>query len=96
VIFFLCLFRSWSDFQQFEKLLHSELLFFTVPLPQEESLEGLDAYMKELLSHPYITDSHLFQDFLGINWSGSDLTFMSTLPEFLKVGNCDTPAAWVF
>ena len=25
------------------------------------------------------------QDFLGINWSGSDLTFLSTLPEFMKV-----------
>ena len=63
----------------------TQLFFFTVPLPEVESVESLDSYMRELLGHPYITDSHLFQDFLGINWSGSDLTFMSSLPEFMKV-----------
>jgi hypothetical protein len=53
--------RSWADFQRFEKLLRNELLFFTVPLPEEESLGGLDAFMKEIMQHPYITGSHLFQ-----------------------------------
>jgi hypothetical protein len=53
--------RSWADFQRFEKLLRNELLFFTVPLPEEESLGGLDTFIKEIMQHPYITDSHLFQ-----------------------------------
>ncbi len=77
--------RSWTDFQRFDDLLRTQLLFFTISLPEEESVAGLDVYVKELMQHPYIVDSHLFQDFLGINWSGTDLSFMSTMPEFLKV-----------
>merc|ERR1711872_1838 len=37
------------------------------------------------MNNPNIVKSHQLQDFLGINWSGKDLHFMISLPDFLKV-----------
>ena len=79
--------RSWTDFQDFNKMLHRHFLLGIgdVKLPEEPSIESLHEYLQLAGSHAKIMESTLLHDFLGINWSGSDLEFMSSLPEFMKV-----------
>jgi len=77
--------RSWEDFKHFDHLLTTHLLNVGLEFPNEPSIENLDAYMKRVMGHNNIVKSHIFQDFLGINWSGKDLKFMQSLTEFMKV-----------
>jgi len=77
--------RSWDDFKQLDHLLTTHLLNFGLNFPSEPSIENLDEYMKGAMEHKNILNSHIFQDFLGINWSGKDLKFMQSLTEFMKV-----------
>jgi len=80
--------RSWADFQLFDDKVHSLWLFENiddVALPAEPSIAGLHDYMQACQQHDKIMEHNLMSDFLGINWSGSDLTFLSTLPEFMKI-----------
>jgi len=65
--------------------LTTHLLNFGLNFPSEPSVENLDAYVKRVMEHSGIVNSNVFQDFLGINWSGRDLKFMQSLPEFMKV-----------
>ena len=37
------------------------------------------------MEHPALIKSHPLSDFLGINWSGRDLKFLRSLPDFEKV-----------
>ena len=48
-------------------------------------METLDSYLKSMMSHPAVVSSHVFSDFLGINWSGRDLKFLQSLPEFFAL-----------
>lgn len=80
--------RSWEDFQLFDQKVHSLWLFediSDVVLPEEPSIEGLHTYMQAASGHSKILNHVLMHDFLGINWSGFDLTFLSTLTEFMKI-----------
>merc|ERR1712212_1461230 len=77
--------RSWEDFKQFDHLLTTHLMNFGLEFPSQPTIENLDAYMKRVMEHSNIVNSHVFQDFLGINWSGKDLKFMQSLTEFMKV-----------
>ena len=80
--------RSWADFQQFDEMLHKKWTLGNirdVVLPEEASIEGLHDYLQLAATHSTIMESTLLHDFMGINWSGSDLSFLSTLPEFMKV-----------
>merc|ERR1712121_389414 len=77
--------RSWEDFKKFDHLLTTHLLAVGLEFPNEPSIENLDAYMKRVMEHSNIVNSHVLQDFLGINWSGKDLKFMQSLAEFMKV-----------
>lgn len=76
--------RSWNDFQQFNELMVAHL-HWGLDFPSTPSIQELDAYMARVMSNANIVSSHDLQDFLGINWSGKDLTFMESLPEFMKV-----------
>jgi len=79
--------RSWSDFELFNRKVHLQFLLGIgdIQLPSEPSIEGLHNYLQVVSTHPKVMESNLIHDFLGINWSGSDLEFMSSLPEFMKV-----------
>merc|ERR1711881_832837 len=83
--------RSWEDFQDFNSLMRTHHPFiFGLDFPSEPSLEMLDGYISRVMSHASdisggLVGSHDLDDFLGINWSGSDLTFMESLEEFMKV-----------
>merc|ERR1711872_185766 len=51
---------------------------------------NLNGYISRVMSHAEdiaasIVAPHDLDDFLGINWSGSDLKFMESLEEFMKV-----------
>ena len=77
--------RSWADFQQFDHLLTTHLLNFGLDFPEEPSVENLDSYLQRVMTHSGIVSNNIFHDFLGINWSGRDLTFLQNLPGFMKV-----------
>merc|ERR1711953_812226 len=77
--------RSWEDFKDFDRLLKTHLLHFGLHLPDTQSVETLDSYLKSMMSHPAVVSSNVFSDFLGINWSGSDLKFLQSLPEFFRI-----------
>ena len=77
--------RSWDDFHDFDRLLKTHLLHFGLHLPETQSTESLDSYLKSMMSHQAVVNSNVFSDFLGINWSGSDLKFLQSLPEFFRI-----------
>ena len=77
--------RSWSDFEKFDHLLTTHLLNFGLHFPSELSLGNLDAYIQRVFEHQNIVNSNVFHDFLGINWSGSDLKFLQSLPDFMQI-----------
>jgi len=83
--------RSWEDFQQFNSMMRTNHPFiFGLDFPSEPSLENLNGYISRVMSHAEdiaasIVAPHDLDDFLGINWSGSDLKFMESLEEFMKV-----------
>ena len=77
--------RSWQDFQDFDRLLKTHLLHFGLHLPETQSTESLDSYLQSMMGHQAVVNSNLFSDFLGINWSGSDLKFLQSLPEFMRI-----------
>jgi len=80
--------RSYQEFKKFDDMLHSRWVFddiSEVVLPTEDSVEALHEYLKLAEQHESILISTELSDFLGINWSGSDLEFMSSLDEFMKV-----------
>ena len=63
---------------------------FGLDFPSEATVEKLDGYISRVMSHAGAISSslvgpHDLDDFLGINWSGSDLAFMESLEEFMKV-----------
>ena len=63
---------------------------FGLDFPSEPTIEKLDGYISRVMSHASeissgLLGSHDLDDFLGINWSGSDLHFMESLEEFMKV-----------
>ena len=75
--------RSWQDFQDFDRLLKTHLLHFGLHLPETQSTESLDSYLQSMMGHQAVVNSNLFSDFLGINWSGSDLKFLQSLTDFM-------------
>jgi len=77
--------RNWAEFEQFDHLLTTHLLNFGLQFPSEPSVELLDDYMKGLMEHANIVKSNIFEDFLGINWSGRDLKFLQSLPDFMEI-----------
>jgi SAM-dependent methyltransferase len=80
--------RSYEEFKKFDDMLHSRWVFDDVSdvvLPAEDSVENIHEYLQVAAQHNSILISTELSDFLGINWSGSDLHFMSSLTEFMKV-----------
>ena len=77
--------RSWEDFKKFDHLLTTHLLNFGLQFPTEPTIDNLDAYMKRVMEHSAILRSNPLSDFLGINWSGRDLKFLQSLPDFMQV-----------
>eukprot|EP00088_Acartia_fossae_P057248 TRINITY_DN6677_c0_g1_i1.p1 TRINITY_DN6677_c0_g1~~TRINITY_DN6677_c0_g1_i1.p1 ORF type:complete len:395 (+),score=125.11 TRINITY_DN6677_c0_g1_i1:3-1187(+) len=80
--------RSYEEFQKFDNMLHSRWVFddiSDVVLPEDHNVETLHEYLKVAATHESILKSTELSDFLGINWSGSDLKFMESLTEFMKV-----------
>merc|ERR1712106_716116 len=77
--------RSWDDFTKFDHLLKTHLMNFGLQSPTEPTIGNLDDYMKRVMEHSNIVNSNILHDFLGINWSGKDLKFLQSLPEFMKV-----------
>merc|ERR1711881_714919 len=68
--------RSWVQFEEFQH--HLDLDLFLNPgmhLPEERSVESLNEYLRKGLHSHRLLKSDLLHDFLGINWSGSDLKF---------------------
>jgi len=77
--------RTWEDFVKFDHLLTTHLLNFGLDFPSEPSVEALDEYLQRVMSHSMIVSSNMLSDLLGINWSGSDLKFLTSLPSFMQV-----------
>jgi len=77
--------RTWADFQKLDHLLTTHLINWGLDFPSEPTIENLDSYLQRLLTHPLVVSSNQFSDFLGINWSGKDLNFLQSLPDFMYV-----------
>ena len=77
--------RTWEDFVKFDHLLSTHLLNFGLNFPSEPSVAALDEYLQRVMDHSMIVSSNMLSDFLGINWSGSDLKFLTSLPSFMQV-----------
>ena len=77
--------RTWADFQKLDYLLTTHLINWGLDFPSEPSIESLDSYLQRLLTHSIVVSSNQFSDFLGINWSGRDLNFLQSLPDFMQV-----------
>merc|ERR1719219_658738 len=78
--------RSWEDFRKFDRLLLTHLVHpLGLSLPSEPSVASLDSYLTACLQHNNIVHSNVLHDFLGINWSGRDLLFLQSLPDFMNV-----------
>jgi hypothetical protein len=87
--------RAYEDFVKFDGMLHKRIWIFnaeaataSIQLPAEEeaSVDTLDAYLQQVATGvPAILTSTELADFLGINWSGADLKFLCTLPDFMQV-----------
>merc|ERR1712198_191567 len=80
--------RSAEDFVQFNDMLHSRWVFDNIAdvvLPEEQTVESVSEYLALAANHKSILESTELHDFLGINWSGYDLTFMSNLTDFMKI-----------
>ena len=77
--------RTWEDFVKFDHLLTTHLLNFGLDFPSEPSVAALDEYLQRVMDHSMIVSSNMLSDFLGINWSGSDLKFLTSLPSFMQV-----------
>jgi len=77
--------RTWEEFQHLKDILTVYVPNFPVNFPSEPSIENLDFWLKYLAMNPIIMNSNALHDFLGINWSGADLGFLTSLEEFMKV-----------
>ena len=83
--------RSWEDFRKFDRLLLTHLVHpLGLSLPSEPNVASLNSYLTACLQHNNIVHSNVLHDFLGINWSGRDLLFLQSLPEFMKVSRVCT------
>ena len=45
----------------------------------------LDSYLQRVMAHDRIIESTVLSDFLGINWSGADLKFLQSIPDFMYI-----------
>lgn len=77
--------RTWADFQKLDHLLTTHLINWGLDFPSDPSIEKLDSYLQRLQTHSLVVSSNMFSDFLGINWSGKDLNFLQSLPDFMQV-----------
>jgi hypothetical protein len=86
--------RPYDDFVKFDAMLHERTWIFnadatsSIQLPSEEeaNVDALDAYLQQVATViPGVLTSTELADFLGINWSGADLKFLCTLPDFMQV-----------
>lgn len=80
--------RTSADFVKFDEMLHSRWVFddiSDVVLPADMTVESLTDYLRLAAGHSSIMVSTELSDFLGINWSGSDLKFLCSLPDFMQV-----------
>ena len=57
-----------------------------VALPDEgASLSQMNDYLQALYRDSAVLKSNMFSDFLSINWDGSDVKFMLSLTDFMKM-----------
>ena len=77
--------RTWEDFVKFDHLLTTHLLNFGLDFPLEADLTMLDSYLQRVMAHQRIIESTVLSDFLGINWSGADLKFLQSIPDFMYI-----------
>ena len=77
--------RQWQEFQQLRDILTVYVPDFPLQFPTEDSVQSLDAWLRHLATNPLIVGSNALHDFLGINWNGSDLGFLTSFDEFMKV-----------
>ena len=77
--------RTWADFVEFDRLLTSHLLNFGLDFPAKADLAALDSYLQRVMAHERIIQSTVLSDFLGINWSGADLKFLQSIPDFMYI-----------
>ena len=77
--------RTWEDFVKFDHLLTTHLLNFGLDFPSEPSVAALDEYLQRVMDHSMIVISNMLSDFLGINWSGADLKFLQSIPDFMYI-----------
>merc|ERR1719219_1320778 len=78
--------RSWGEFEEFQHHLDTDIFLNPgMHLPDQPSVENLNEYLQKGLHSSRLMKSHILHDFLGINWSGSDLKFFENLEEFMKL-----------
>eukprot|EP00095_Tigriopus_kingsejongensis_P004512 maker-scaffold427_size174323-snap-gene-0.44 protein:Tk04512 transcript:maker-scaffold427_size174323-snap-gene-0.44-mRNA-1 annotation:"hypothetical protein BRAFLDRAFT_126511" len=81
--------RSYPEFEKLDEKLNKSLLSdgLELILPTEAlaTLENLNDYVQIVAGNAEMMGSHLVQDFMGINWSGSNLTFMNDMIGFLDM-----------
>eukprot|EP00095_Tigriopus_kingsejongensis_P005679 maker-scaffold846_size89341-snap-gene-0.15 protein:Tk05679 transcript:maker-scaffold846_size89341-snap-gene-0.15-mRNA-1 annotation:"hypothetical protein BRAFLDRAFT_126511" len=81
--------RSFQEFEKLDEKLNKTVLEVGVELvlPSEATatVANLNDYLQIVAAHAEMTATHLVQDFMGINWSGTDITFMNDLEGFLNM-----------
>ena len=77
--------RTWDDVGALDRLRTSHLRSFGLDFPLVADLAVLDSYLQRVMGHERIIQSTVLSDFLGINWSGADLKFLQSIPDFMYI-----------
>lgn len=80
--------RTFAEFKTLDEEVDRTVLGgVELVLPDEESasLENLNDYLQIVAGNAELMASHLVQDFMGINWSGTDIGFMNNFEEFMEM-----------
>ena len=80
--------RTYEEFVKLDELLRDDFWLpnppTEIPSAEQATVDTLNAYMQPLYGND-ISKSTILSDFLGINWNGSDISFMYDLSGFLEM-----------
>lgn len=82
--------RIYAEFKTLDEKLDRTMLpaggsDLILPSEADATIENLNAYLQVVSSSVELLDTHLVQDFMGINWSGADVRFLTSMDDFFDM-----------
>lgn len=81
--------RTYEEFKALDEKIRGDFWLTDpsaqLPTENEASIEAVNDYLQAIYSETDVLESTLFADFLGINWNGADLQFMTDFFGFLEM-----------